>query len=42
VGVEGSEFVVRTAKLKYRSIGQVVGDLRDQYVTGSLSFSSKM
>jgi hypothetical protein len=30
------ELVGGMVKLKYRSIGQVVADLREQYVTGSL------
>jgi hypothetical protein len=31
------ELVGGTVKLKYRSIGLLVGDLREQYVTGSLT-----
>jgi hypothetical protein len=31
------ELVGGTVKLKYRAIGQVVADLREQYVTGTLA-----
>jgi hypothetical protein len=36
------ELVGGTVKLRYASIGQVVGDLRDQYVTGMLILKARL